>query len=94
MSSIAVVSRSRGVASNGGKETAKPSLPELHEEMPASSNDLQIPVKELDALLAVYGTLRSFSFLLRLSPFPLKILCFELNQPRMSSLIDEVCVSV
>ena len=67
------------------------SVPNMYEDMPASSDDLQVPIEELDALLAVYGSLRSFSFLFRLSPAPLHLLCSELNQTRMSSLIDEVC---
>jgi len=70
------------------------SLPYMHEDMPASSEDLQIGVQDLDALMSVYGTLRSFSFLFRLSPFTLKTFCFELNQLRISTLIDEVCVHV
>ena len=70
------------------------SLPNMHEDMPASSEDLQIGVQDLDALMSVYGTLRSFSFLFRLSPFTLKTFCFELNQLRISTLIDEVCVHV
>lgn len=67
------------------------SVPNMYEDMPASSDDLQVPIEDLDALLAVYGSLRSFSFLFRLSPAPLHLLCSELNQTRMSSLIDEVC---
>ena len=69
-------------------------LPKMHDSMPVSSNDLKIPIQDLDALLAVYGSLRSFSLLLRLSPFPLKTLCVELNQSRMSNLVDEVFVGM
>jgi len=76
-------------SSSGGK-LAKSSLPDMYQELPVSSDDLQIPIKELDSLLSVYGTLRSFSFLFRLSPFPITSLSAELNQSRMSSLIDEV----
>jgi len=72
------------------ESAARLSLPDMYEEMPVPSNDLQMPIKELDVLLSVYGTLRSFSFLFRLSPFPLRTLCVELNKARMSSLIDEV----
>jgi hypothetical protein len=70
-------------SSSGGKLV-------MYQELPVSSDDLQIPIKELDSLLSVYGTLRSFSFLFRLSPFPITSLSAELNQSRMSSLIDEV----
>jgi len=70
------------------------SLPDMYEEMPPSSNDLQMPTRELDVLLSVYGTLRSFSFLFRLSPFPLRTLCEELQKARMSSLIDEIAVQL
>lgn len=81
-------------AGGGGNQmvgsAARLSLPDMYEEMPVPSNDLQMPIKELDVLLSVYGTLRSFSFLFRLSPFPLRTLCVELNKARMSSLIDEV----
>jgi len=89
--------RGEGAVSIGGKEVQMveaQSLPNMYEDMPASSEDLQVDVKELDALLAVYGTLRSFSFLFRLSPFSLKTFCHELNQSRMSTLIDEITVQL
>ena len=69
-------------------------LPDMHEDMPPSSSDLQISIKDLDALLSVYATLRSFSFLFRLSPFPLKTLCYELQKTSMSGLIDEIAVQL
>ena len=70
------------------------SFPVMYEDMPVSSNDLQMPVKDLDSLLSVYGTLRSFSYLFRLSPFPLKTLCHELKKNSMSGLIDEIAVQL
>ena len=69
-------------------------LPDMHEDMPPSSSDLQISIKDLDALLSVYAALRAFSFLFRLSPFPLKTLCCELQKTSMSGLIDEIAVQL
>ena len=63
----------------------------MRKDKELSNKGTSAPIEDLDALLAVYGSLRSFSFLFRLSPAPLHLLCSELNQTRMSSLIDEVC---
>lgn len=85
-----------GTSSQGTKPApdASMSLPAMFEDIPLSSDDLQIPIKDLDALLSVYGTLRTFSFLFRLSPFPLKTLCHELKKNSMSGLVDEIAVQL
>lgn len=59
--------------------------PKTPKGLPPSSEDLQLQLKEVEALVDVYGTLRGFSFTLRLSPFTLVELSRE--------IFNQVCIA-
>ena len=53
--------------------------PDAPPGLPLSSTDLPLALKDVDALLSAYSTLRGFNFVLRLSPFPFRMMCSELS---------------
>lgn len=52
--------------------------PDAPPGLPPSSTDLPLALKDVDALLSAYSTLRGFNFVLRLSPFTFRMMCSEL----------------
>ena len=52
--------------------------PDAPPGLPLSSTDLPLALKDVDALLSAYSTLRGFNFVLRLSPFTFRSMCAEL----------------
>lgn len=52
--------------------------PEAPSQLPRSSGDLWLSLPHLDRVLSCYTTIRTFGFILRLSPFTLKELCRDI----------------
>jgi hypothetical protein len=53
--------------------------PDAHPLLPPSSSDLWLDLPEVDRLLSCYSVIRSFGFILRLSPFTFKDLCRDIS---------------
>ncbi len=53
--------------------------PDAHPLLPPSSGDLWLDLPEIDILLSCYSIIRSFGFILRLSPFTFKELCRDIS---------------
>lgn len=67
---------------------------QMPKDLPASDGDLGVPLHNLDKLMQCYGTLRSFGFILRLSPFSLMELCRDMAAQRVTPLVDEIHTTI
>jgi hypothetical protein len=66
--------------SNGESAPIEPTKhPDAHPLLPLSSSDLWLDLPDIDKLLCCYSVIRSFGFILRLSPFTFKELCRDIS---------------
>ena len=67
-------------SSNPAGDETEPALhPDAHPLLPRSSSDLLLSLPQLDKIISCYTSIRSFGFLLRLSPFTLKEFCRDIS---------------